>query len=74
MKVTFQLSLATARSIVLENLEFEASGSYYCEVTLESPIFTQVSEIRELLVIRKYGWVWKLQTPLNPTVSRPPAM
>lgn len=47
------MSLSNERKIVLQNVQFSASGSYSCEVSLETPIFTKSSAEKELLVIRK---------------------
>lgn len=40
--------------VTLKNLDFDASGLYYCEVSLESPIFTKASNEEQVHVIREY--------------------
>lgn len=51
---SFQIALATENSIILQNLDFVASGSYSCEVSLDTPIFTKASSEKQLTVFRKY--------------------
>ncbi|XP_030024187.2 uncharacterized protein LOC115443063 [Manduca sexta] len=45
------MSLATENSITIENLEPSASGLYWCEVSLETPIFTAASLPHRLTVV-----------------------
>lgn len=51
---TFQIALATENSIILQNLDFAASGSYSCEVSLDTPIYTKASTEKQLTVFRKF--------------------
>ncbi|XP_049868170.1 uncharacterized protein LOC126368307 [Pectinophora gossypiella] len=44
------VALATENSIILQNLDFAASGSYSCEVSLDTPIFTKASSEKQLTV------------------------
>ncbi|XP_053612457.1 uncharacterized protein LOC128676393 [Plodia interpunctella] len=44
------IALATENSIILQNLDFAASGSYSCEVSLDTPIYTKASIERQLTV------------------------
>ncbi|XP_021190220.2 uncharacterized protein LOC110376160 [Helicoverpa armigera] len=44
------IALATENSIILQNLDFAASGSYSCEVSLDTPIFTKASTEKQLTV------------------------
>ncbi|XP_063822925.1 uncharacterized protein LOC135072817, partial [Ostrinia nubilalis] len=44
------ISLATENSIILQNLDFAASGSYSCEVSLNTPIYTKASSGKQLTV------------------------
>ncbi|XP_073949230.1 uncharacterized protein [Choristoneura fumiferana] len=44
------IALATENSIVLQNLDFAASGSYSCEVSLDTPIYTKASSEKQLTV------------------------
>ncbi|CAH3866015.1 unnamed protein product [Pieris brassicae] len=44
------IALATENSIILQNLELEASGRYSCEVSLETPIYTKASAEKQLTV------------------------
>lgn len=46
-----QMSLATENSITIENLDPSASGLYWCEVSLETPIFTAASPPHQLTVV-----------------------
>lgn len=39
--------------VTLKNVDFEASGSYYCEVSTDTPIFTKESKEEPMQVIRK---------------------
>ncbi|XP_061730080.1 uncharacterized protein LOC133534810 [Cydia pomonella] len=45
------MSLSTEDSITIENLDPSASGLYWCEVSLETPIFTAASSPHELTVV-----------------------
>ncbi|XP_045532678.1 uncharacterized protein LOC123720192 [Pieris brassicae] len=45
------MSLVTENSITLENLDPTASGLYWCEVSLETPIFTAASPPHQLTVV-----------------------
>ncbi|CAH2076549.1 unnamed protein product, partial [Iphiclides podalirius] len=44
------IALATENSIILQNLDFAASGSYSCEVSLDAPIYTKESSAKQLTV------------------------
>ncbi|XP_037870507.1 uncharacterized protein LOC119628328 isoform X2 [Bombyx mori] len=44
------IALATENSIILQNLDFAASGSYSCEVSLDTPIYTKASSGKQLTV------------------------
>ncbi|KAM3964172.1 uncharacterized protein ACR2FA_001653 [Aphomia sociella] len=44
------IALATENSIILQNLDFAASGSYSCEVSLDTPIYTKASSEKQLTV------------------------
>ncbi|CAH0714447.1 unnamed protein product, partial [Brenthis ino] len=44
------IALATENSIILQNLDFAASGSYSCEVSLDTPIYTKASGEKQLTV------------------------
>ena len=37
----------------LENIDFDAAGRYYCEVSTDTPIFTKESNVEEVYVISK---------------------
>ncbi|CAH0714189.1 unnamed protein product, partial [Brenthis ino] len=45
------MSLVTENSITLDNLDPTASGLYWCEVSLETPIFTAASPPHQLTVV-----------------------
>ncbi|XP_063822436.1 uncharacterized protein LOC135072458 [Ostrinia nubilalis] len=45
------MSLATENSITIDNLDPTASGLYWCEVSLETPIFTAASPPHQLTVV-----------------------
>ncbi|XP_045495281.1 uncharacterized protein LOC123694032 isoform X1 [Colias croceus] len=45
------MSLVTENSITIENLDPTASGLYWCEVSLETPIFTAASPPHQLTVV-----------------------
>ncbi|GBP46322.1 hypothetical protein EVAR_39699_1 [Eumeta japonica] len=44
------VALATENSIILQNLDFAASDSYSCEVSLDTPIYTKASSEKQLTV------------------------
>ncbi|XP_072939106.1 uncharacterized protein [Epargyreus clarus] len=44
------IALATENSIILQNLDFAASGTYSCEVSLDTPIYTKASSEKQLTV------------------------
>ncbi|XP_013179449.1 PREDICTED: uncharacterized protein LOC106126368 [Papilio xuthus] len=44
------IALATDNSIILQNLDFAASGSYSCEVSMDTPIYTKESTAKQLTV------------------------
>ncbi|XP_075974113.1 uncharacterized protein LOC142975258 isoform X2 [Anticarsia gemmatalis] len=44
------IALATENSIILQNLDFAASDSYSCEVSLDTPIYTKASPEKQLTV------------------------
>lgn len=48
-----QFTRSNEKVVVLKNLDFEASGLYYCEVSTDSPIFTKASNEEQIHVIRK---------------------
>lgn len=39
--------------VTLKDVDFEAAGSYYCEVSIDSPIYTKESNEETLHVIGK---------------------
>ncbi|XP_021915190.1 uncharacterized protein LOC110827656 isoform X2 [Zootermopsis nevadensis] len=45
------LEKSNERQILLKNMQFESSGSYSCEVSTQTPIYTKPSNDHELLVI-----------------------
>ncbi|RVE55123.1 hypothetical protein evm_000021 [Chilo suppressalis] len=45
-----EIALATENSIILQNLDFAASGSYSCEVSMDTPIYTKESSEKQLTV------------------------
>ncbi|CAH2265772.1 jg7959 [Pararge aegeria aegeria] len=51
---TMEIALATENSIILQNLDFAASGGYSCEVSLDTPIYTKASSEKQLTVFRMY--------------------
>lgn len=51
------MALATENSIILQNLDFAASGSYSCEVSMDTPIYTKASTEKQLTVFRKYLYI-----------------
>jgi hypothetical protein len=42
------------------NVDFEASGNYFCEVSIDNPIFTKASPEEHLHVMGKDRRVWAL--------------
>lgn len=42
------------RQLTMKNLHFDAAGTYYCEVTTDTPIYTKESQLAPFHVIRKY--------------------
>jgi hypothetical protein len=53
--VLFQWTHTNERQVMLRNLHFEASGTYFCEVSTETPIYTKPSNDELLTVFRKYN-------------------
>jgi hypothetical protein len=51
--VTLQWNESSEKQILLRNMDFEASGTYCCEVSMQTPIYTKLSNEHELTVIRK---------------------
>ncbi|GBP88876.1 hypothetical protein EVAR_63898_1 [Eumeta japonica] len=45
------MSLSTESSITIDNLETTATGLYWCEVSLETPIFTAASPMHQITVV-----------------------
>ncbi|KAG7306156.1 hypothetical protein JYU34_008751 [Plutella xylostella] len=45
------MSLTTESSITLDNMDPAASGTYWCEVSLETPIYTAASPPHQLTVV-----------------------
>jgi hypothetical protein len=46
-----QFSKSSPSQVTLMKLDFDASGNYFCEVSLDSPIFTKASNEEHLHVI-----------------------
>jgi cytochrome bd-type quinol oxidase subunit 2 len=51
--VLLQWNGSNESQILLRNMDFEASGSYACVVSTQTPIYTKPSNEHELTVIRK---------------------
>ncbi|KAJ8973034.1 hypothetical protein NQ317_009207, partial [Molorchus minor] len=47
----FQKSQSNQNQVVLSKLDFSASGTYSCVVSMETPIFTKDSDSRDLTII-----------------------
>lgn len=60
LKLQFQKS--NQNEVILKIIDFDASGMYCCEVSLESPIFTKASNEEQVHVFRKYPLIinWSL--------------
>lgn len=50
--------LENGTTIKLKDVRFEASGSYSCQVSMTTPIYSQASESVQMKVIGK--WMWSL--------------
>ncbi|CAG9785466.1 unnamed protein product [Diatraea saccharalis] len=50
------MSLATENSITIDSLDPSATGVYWCEVSLETPIFTAASPPHQLTVVCEYKY------------------
>ncbi|GBP74623.1 hypothetical protein EVAR_98490_1 [Eumeta japonica] len=46
-----ELEKASPTSIILDRMDFTASGAYACEVALETPLYSKVSKVHEITVI-----------------------
>ena len=46
-----QFSRSNRSQVTLTNLDFEASAPYFCEVTIDNPIFTKASKEEHIHVI-----------------------
>lgn len=44
------------KQLMLRNLQFEASGPFYCEVSTQAPIFTRSSDVTDITVIQSQSW------------------
>lgn len=51
--VGFQFAQSNQDHVTLKNLDFDAAGLYYCEVSTDTPIFTKASNDEQIHVIRK---------------------
>lgn len=54
LKISFQFSKSNSSQVTLMNLDFDATGSYYCEVSIDNPIFTKASSEAHLHVIGEW--------------------
>lgn len=52
----FQFSRSNLSQVTLMNLDFEASAGYFCEVTIDNPIFTKASKEEHIHVIGMW-WI-----------------
>lgn len=52
--IHFQFQLSNESQVTLRNVDFEATGAYYCEVSTDTPIFTKESNEEPLHIIRTY--------------------
>lgn len=52
-----QFSKSNSSQVTLTNLDFDATGSYYCEVSIDNPIFTKASNEVHLHVIGEFIWL-----------------
>lgn len=50
----FQIATVSSSTVTLEKLDFSASGSYACEIALETPLYSKVSKLHELNIIGKF--------------------
>ncbi|KAI8422490.1 hypothetical protein MSG28_006309 [Choristoneura fumiferana] len=48
---TVDLATVSPSTVTLEKLDFPASGSYACEIALETPLYSKVSKLHELNII-----------------------
>lgn len=63
-----QFSKSNESQVTLMNLDFEATGSYYCEVSIDNPIFTKASNEVHLHVIGecfKHLVAWNIHALFN---------
>ena len=51
-----QFAKSNASQVTLMNLDFDASGNYFCEVSIDNPIFTKASAEEHLHVIGECLW------------------
>ncbi|XP_063360895.1 uncharacterized protein LOC134649977 [Cydia amplana] len=63
------IALATENSIILQNLDFAASGSYSCEVSIDTPIFTKESSEKQLTVFHPQKHHPRIDFPTRNLVS-----
>jgi hypothetical protein len=52
----FQLKHSNSTQVTLKNVDFDASATYYCEVTIDNPIFTKASKDEHIHVIGMW-WI-----------------
>jgi hypothetical protein len=52
----FQLTKSNQSQVTLTNLDFEASGTYFCEVTIDNPIYTKASPEQHIHIIGMW-WI-----------------
>jgi hypothetical protein len=61
MYVFLQFRKSNQNQLTIKILDFDASGMYCCEVSLESPIFTKASNEEQVHVFRKCIDIWYLR-------------
>jgi CD80-like C2-set immunoglobulin domain len=60
-----QHNKSNQHEVTLKSLDFDATGLYNCEVSLESPIFTKASNEEQVQVIRECYWLLITQSGLT---------
>lgn len=58
---SWQFSKSNESQVTLMNLDFDATGGYYCEVSIDNPIFTKASNEEHLHVISEWRKLMKMK-------------
>lgn len=52
--IVLQTNQSNSTQVVLQNIEFNLSGQFICEVTIDTKPFSTLTDTKDMLVVRKY--------------------